>query len=169
MRAEIQGVEDLLKRLVEIGGRKAPKLLVASINAAGREARKLAKAATPRQTGRKGRGKRANGSKRLSQTIKLTYSQRGGRARATVSWAGQANFLNYGALKYRRRKNLVRKDGKPSKGKLPRAGMTNQHNSRKSKRKGWANQFWRASKARISDQFVAQVEKRISTLGSKSQ
>jgi hypothetical protein len=125
-----------------------------------RKTLKLLKPETPKQTGRKGRGKKAGGVKRLSQTLKLK-SWRGRKGpRATMSWQNQANFLNYGARRYTRRKTLTRKDGKPSQGKL-KPGMVNNHNSRRSKRKGWANQAWRRVKPSVENIFTEEARKEL--------
>jgi len=169
---KLEGVDAALKQLAGIG-KKAPAALKASIKATAGQARKIAKPSTPKATGRKGRGKKAGGFKRLSQSLSVKSWQRSGKFVSVVSWGGQpglagyANFLNYGAKNYTRRKILIRKDGKPTTGKLKVVGMSNAHNSRRGRHKGWGKIFWTGNKGKIEAVFLAEITKRLEKAGAK--
>jgi hypothetical protein len=162
-----------LKDLGEI--RKGAATAIARVvKKAAQKALKLAKPETPKASGRAGRGRKAGGVKRLSQSLKVAAWSKRGRTRATVSWGGQrgqagyGNFLNYGALRYTRRKILVRKDGKPTQGKLARVGAINQHNSRRSRRKGWANRAWARIKKPTEGLFVTEARNELERQAAKA-
>lgn len=169
---KLEGVETALKQLAGIG-KKAPAALKAAIKATAGQARKIAKPYTPKASGRKGRGKKASGAKRLSQSLKVSEWQRAGKFVSVVSWGGQrglagyANFLNYGAKNYTRRKILIRKDGKPTTGRLKVVGASNAHGSRRGKHKGWGKLFWSSSKGKIEAVFLAEITKRLDKAGAK--
>lgn len=156
--------------LAELKGmaKKGQAILKGTVKSTAAKSRKLAKTLTPKASGLKGRGKKAGGIKRLSQSLEIVAYQKAGKFRAVVQWgggrrgyAGYANYLNYGAKNYTRRKIRVRKDGKPPSGKLPRVGMKNTHNSRAGTRKTWANHAWARIKPQAEMDFIGEARKRI--------